>query len=194
MNSRALIAGIALAGAAPAFAVQVVFTTSMSGALEAPPNASPGTGFVTLTVDTDLMTMDVDVSFDNLLSATTIAHIHCCTAMPDTGTAAPATTVPSFPGFPMGVTSGSYSNSFDMSLLSSYNPGFVLANGGIDGAFAALVNGFETGTAYFNVHTEQFPGGEIRGFLHPIPEPETYALMLGGLAAVAWASRRGKSR
>lgn len=47
------------------------------------------------------------------------------------------------------------------------------------------------GTAYINIHTTQFGGGEIRGQITaPIPEPETYALMLCGLAALAMVRRR----
>jgi len=45
------------------------------------------------------------------------------------------------------------------------------------------------GTSYINFHTTQFVGGEIRGQIQPIPEPETYALMLVGLSA-AWLARR----
>ncbi len=51
------------------------------------------------------------------------------------------------------------------------------------------------GRSYINFHTIQFPAGEIRGALiAPIPEPETYALMLGGLAALGWMGRRRKQR
>ena len=57
--------------------------------------------------------------------------------------------------------------------------------------FASLLAGAKAGTSYANIHTPgTYAGGEIRGFLAPIPEPETYALMLAGLGAVAWAARR----
>ncbi len=46
------------------------------------------------------------------------------------------------------------------------------------------------GRAYINFHTTQFGGGEIRGNIAAVPEPEAYALMLGGLALVAGAARR----
>jgi hypothetical protein len=47
------------------------------------------------------------------------------------------------------------------------------------------------GHAYINFHTTQFTGGEIRGNLVvAVPEPETYALLLAGLAVVAGVARR----
>jgi hypothetical protein len=47
------------------------------------------------------------------------------------------------------------------------------------------------GRAYINFHTTQFTGGEIRGnIVAAVPEPETYALMLGGLAIVTGVARR----
>jgi len=51
------------------------------------------------------------------------------------------------------------------------------------------------GRSYINFHTTQFGGGEIRGnIVVAVPEPETYALMLAGLAVVAGvARRRGRS-
>jgi hypothetical protein len=61
--------------------------------------------------------------------------------------------------------------------------------------FTAQLGNILGGRAYINFHTVQFPGGEIRGALiAPIPEPETYALMLAGLGAVGWIGRRRKQR
>jgi hypothetical protein len=60
-----------------------------------------------------------------------------------------------------------------------------------------LFAGLGAGTAYLNVHTTAFPGGEIRGFLTavtPVPEPETYALFLTGLAWLGVAARRRQRR
>lgn len=51
------------------------------------------------------------------------------------------------------------------------------------------------GRSYINFHTTQFGGGEIRGnIVAAVPEPETYALMLGGLAIVAGVTRRRSAR
>ncbi len=196
MNSKSwLAAGIlALAATAPASAATTVYTVVLSGAAEAPPNASPGTGSATVTFDSVLHSMDLEVTFAGLVAGTVASHIHCCTVAPGTGTAGVATTTPTFPGFPLGVTSGTYSHHFDMLDASSYNPAFVTANGGTTVlAFSALLTGVAAGDAYLNIHTSEFPGGEIRGFLVPIPEPETYALMLAGLAFTGWAAKRRRA-
>jgi len=135
--------------------------------------------------------MHVEVSFAGLAGPTTASHIHCCTTVPGTGTATVATTLPTFTDFPLGVMSGTYDHTFDMTDASSYNPAFVSAHGGtVATALSALLAGLDAGEAYLNIHTTSFPTGEIRGFLAPVPEPETYALMLGGLAVLATLRRR----
>jgi hypothetical protein len=179
--------------ATSANAAIIVFSGSFSGTQEFPPNASPGTGLVTVTVDDVLNTMMVDVAWSNLLSPTTVAHIHCCAPL---GTnAGVATGVPTFPGFPAGVTSGTYNATFNMTLATSFNPAFVTAQGGTTAsAFNALINGMLTSNAYFNIHTSQFPGGEIRAQLSPVPEPSTWAMLLLGFAAVGLTIRRARKR
>ena len=186
----ALLASAVLAMAAlPAAALTIYGATLDQN--EPVPTGSPGTGTARVTIDGTMMR--VEASFSGLLGTTTVSHIHCCTAVADTGAAGVASTTPTFPGFPAGVTAGSYDTTFDMTLASSYNPAFITSNGGTTlGAFSALVAGLDAGTGYFNIHTSAFGGGEIRGFLHAIPEPETYALMLLGLAAVGVAVRRRK--
>src|SRR4051812_37645651 len=95
---RALAMGVVLLCAAvKAEAQTFIFMTNLSGPAESPPNTSPGTGQGTVVVNTDLNTIRFDMSFSNLVAPTTIAHMHCCTPLPFTGTASPATTVPSFP-------------------------------------------------------------------------------------------------
>ncbi|SCX77359.1 CHRD domain-containing protein [Nitrosospira sp. Nsp13] len=195
MKLSTLFAGCLFASVAamPAAAHQIVYTTSLDGPSEAPPNISPGTGTAKITVDFDLVTMRVEESFSGLQGNVTASHIHCCTAVPGAGTIGVATTLPTFTDFPSGVTSGTYDRTFDMTAASSYNPAFVTANGSVGGAFNALVAGLDGGTAYANIHTNIFPAGEIRGFLAPIPEPEAYAMLLAGLAMIGAVARRRRA-
>jgi hypothetical protein len=142
----------------------IVFTAALDGPSQNPPVASLGTGTTTVTWNTLTNQMTVNVSFSGLTTGTTASHIHCCVAPP--GNAGVATAVPTFPGFPLGVTVGTYSRTFDMTDPASYNPAFVTAHGGTTAsAETALLAGIQAGQAYLNIHTTMFPGGEIRGFL-----------------------------
>lgn len=179
-----------------AHAGTIVYTAILSGPGESPPNASPGTGFAVVTVNDVANTMRVQASFSGLLGTTTASHIHCCTTVPFTGTANVATTTPSFPGFPLGVTSGTFDNTFDMTLSSSYNPAFVTASGGtVALAEAALFAGMAANDTYLNIHTTVVPGGEIRGFLvAATPEPGTFVWAGAVVAALVLRRRVTGSR
>jgi hypothetical protein len=171
---------------AAATAAPLYYGTALTGAAEAPPNASPGTGSALVILDVVAHTLSVDIIFADLIGTTTASHIHCCTAAPFAGTAGVATVTPSFTGFPLGVTAGTYSHVFDTSAaVGTWNPAFITANGGTPlGAEAALAAGLAAGTAYMNVHSTFRPGGEIRGFLEPVPEPGTMGLMGTALAGL----------
>ena len=140
------------------------FPVTLSGANENPANGSPATGSGFVQIDPATHQLHINVSFSGLTGPTIAAHIHCCIAPP--GNTGVATTVPAFPGFPLGVTSGSYDGILDMTQASSWNPAFIVANGGTTaGAESALVSGAVAGRAYLNIHTTTFPPGEIRAFL-----------------------------
>ena len=160
-----------------------------------PADASPGVGFATVGFDPVAHYLAVTVVFADLIGTTTAAHIHGPTPLPFTGTAGVATMTPLFTGFPTGVTDGVYADTFDTTLTSTYNPAFVTANGGTAaGAEAALAASLADGKAYFNIHTSFRPGGEIRGFLHAVPEPSSVVLLgLGatlGAVGYTWRLRR----
>jgi uncharacterized protein (TIGR03382 family) len=192
MKALWIVVAAVLLSTPSSYAGVITYITSLSGPNESPANASPGTGSATVIVDTTAQMMEVIVTFSGLTSGTTASHIHCCTAAPFTGTAGVATTTPTFTAFPLGVTSGSYDHLFDLTLAGSYNPAFVTANGGtVASAEAVLLAGLASGTTYLNIHTTNFPNGEIRGFLvSATPEPGTLTLALGALAGVGLLRRR----
>src|SRR5262249_33605126 len=145
--------------------------------------------------------MSVGVNFSGLGSGTTASHIHCCLAFPfqPNNNVMVATATPTFPNFPLGMTSGTYDMTFDLTLASTYNPMFISSptfnpSGTVAGAEAALVAALLAGETYINIHTQQFMSGEIRGFLGAVPEPSTWAMMLIGFAGLGFAFRKSRHK
>ncbi|MCI0539785.1 MAG: CHRD domain-containing protein [Verrucomicrobiales bacterium] len=168
------------------------FEASLSGPAEFPPVPSPGTGSALVTYDNVAHTLLVSAEFMDLLAPTTVAHIHAPTAVPFDGTVSVATYPSTFPGFPAGVTAGTYDSPvIDLTQTTSFTGGFLAANGGTaGGAETGLFKALRNGKAYFNIHTTLHQSGEIRGFLTPVPDSSaTTPLLALALLAIAGFTR-----
>jgi len=154
-------------------------------------NPSPGaTGTGTVSYDNVTQSLTLSASFSGLLGPVTQSHIHV-SPTPFTGSGGIAVTSPSLPGFPTGITSGTYSNTLNLTLTSSFNATYLANNGGTAAsAEAAFAGHVAAGRAYWNIHTSFGPGGEIRGFLTAVPEPTSLALLGIGAAGLAIRSRK----
>ena len=193
---KRVLSVLALAAASTAVAVPAAaapadpsYRAVASGALESPPNPSPGTSLVT--IDLGGKEMFVDMPFRDLDGTTPEAHIQCCTGTAFTGVAPVA--VP-FQDFPMGVTAGTYSKAIPLDDAMSYDPAFVSTHGGTaSSAETALIDAINANEAYVNIHTSLYPNGEIRGWLvaaPPVPETAEWSMLAVGLAGLMWMSRR----
>src|SRR5713226_6461103 len=153
---------LALAACAPVLRADLIFQATLLPGNEVPPHVTPASGFITVDLHADLVTLDVTETFADLSSPASAAHIHCCGPA---GTNVPvALPLTSFPN----ATSGTYTHTFDL------NTDLI---GGMTAA--TFVSGLESGDAYANIHDSLFPGGEIRGQLAAVPEPNAVVL-LGG--------------
>ena len=118
-------------------------------------------------IDKTAQTLQVNATFSGLTSPTiTGAHIHCCA--PFGTNAGVATTTPVFPGSPQVGNSGTYSSQvFDLTQPLIYNPAFIALKAGstpaemLMNAENSLISGIIGGQTYFNIHTSNFPAGEI---------------------------------
>ena len=129
------LVGLALAGTAfTALAAQVNLSAMLTGAEEVPANSSAGTGTVEATYDSDSNVLNYTVTYSGLTGDATAAHFH--------GPAAPGENAP--PAVPV-----------EGSLASPISGTATLT----DAQEAELLGG----QWYFNVHTAQYPDGELRG-------------------------------
>lgn len=128
-----------LGGAGVSSAATFGYSAALSGLNEVPPNASPGTGSASLVYDDVANTLTTTINFCNLTSGLTASHIH---GPAPAGVNAPV--LHGFPATPLGSTCGSY--------------------GDVWGGLTAVQVGYlNSGQLYINLHTSNFPGGEIRG-------------------------------
>ena len=141
MKTRSMIlasAGLALALvlSGPAFAEMISYNVPLTGAAEVPPNDSAGTGTVQATFDTETKAFTWTIEYSGLTGEATAAHFHGPAA-------ADATAGPVIP--------------IEGSLASP-----IAGTATLTDAQATELQG---GMWYFNVHTAQYPDGELRGQL-----------------------------
>src|SRR5262249_48855898 len=142
-----------------AHAATETFIASLNGANDGTPSLA--TGLATVILDPVAQTLQINATFSGLTSNTMAAHIHCCAPLGTNAGVAP--TVPTFPavppflGFPLGVTSGTFTSGvYDLTQPLIYNPAFITARGSLAASEAALIAGIEGGMTYFNIHTVNF--------------------------------------
>lgn len=131
--AAAALAGL-LATTAPSFAEIIHLTAKLSGANEAPPNVTKGTGTLTATYDTKTMKLDWSLPYSGLTGPAIAAHFH--------GPATPGKNAPVM--VPM------------MNVEKSPITGSAMLT-------RAQAKDLLHGEVYVNIHTHAHALGEIRG-------------------------------
>ncbi len=149
--------------ASPVEAAIFELTSMIDGLQTVPPTGSSGTGSGVITYDDATSELSWDISWGGLSGPVSVMHFH--------GPAAPGS-----------------------------NAGVQVNIGGISGTTSPTIGStnISAGQAadllsdlwYINIHTSQFPGGEIRGQVLLVPEPAGIALVAGGILAVGLLVRR----
>lgn len=138
----------------------------LSGLNEVPPNASPATGASMGTYDDVTRLLTLHTMASGFVAPITAAHIHRAPAGVNGPIIVPLS----------GATGGTTYMSDDMPTLSA-SDGALLLTGGL----------------YVNIHSQTFPGGEVRGQLRATPEPGTMIALAAGVGAMAMRRRRRKA-
>ena len=148
---RSPVFGLVLAGAlcalAPIGRAQVVeFRATINAAQENPATSSPATGTAILLYDVRANTFDLIVSINGMTNTATASHLHEAAA---------------------GTNGGVVTNLGAEAV-------YTRSGANLSATFRNITHGGDKarllkGEAYFNIHSAQFPGGEVRGQLIPQP-------------------------
>jgi hypothetical protein len=140
MRTASIMAATALAlvfSAAPALAEVINFSVELTAGAEVPPNDSAGKGTLEATLDTDALVLKYTITYEGLTGPAVAAHFHG--PADATANAPPVVPIP------------------DDKLASP-----------IEGEATVTedqVKELQNHLWYFNIHTAQYPDGELRGQL-----------------------------
>ena len=132
-----------------------LYTVTLSGAQEVPPNGSPGTGIGSVELNGAETLIAARLSWSGLTSNASMAHIHG----------------PAGPGVNAGIL-------FGFTGVPAATTGSIPTQ--VFAITAAQVTQLKAGQFYFNVHSGTFPGGEIRGQIVDAVTPTcSYTIVAG---------------
>jgi hypothetical protein len=153
-------------------------TGMLSGAQEVPPNSiTPATGTFSgdLEVNGSMALLTFTVTYSDLIGGLVLgANFHDAPA----GSNGPD--VRDYDPAPFTSPDGSFMGTWSSSDAQPLTP--------------ALVSDLLSGNIYFDIQTQQFPAGEIRGQLTPVPEPSSLGLAVGIGVGLALARLQGRWR
>jgi len=133
-----------------------VFVANLSGGEEVPARATAANGTAQFVVEGNQITYAIEVDD---ITAIRAAHIHAAPGAPGVNGPVRLTLYPAPPS----------TSAPEVSVSSKT----ILVQATVDSSsvtgitYAELLSAMRSGNSYVNVHTTQFPGGEIRGTIRP---------------------------
>lgn len=169
-----------VAATSPAMAAMITATASLDGSQEVPPNASPASGTATFTFD------DVTGAYDFVLDVVDLD------AFAINASVAGGIHIHEAPAGSNGPIVIPVADDRTSLIVPEFGV-FTFAAEGVVDDVDQIRNALLAGNLYINVHTEEFPGGEIRGQLAVVPVPGGFLLFGSALIGLLGISRRRKS-
>lgn len=153
----ALLASAGLVLQASAGHREATLRATLRGLNEVPPTNSPATGTLRATMDESAQTITFTLEYRKMTGNPTAAHIHFGQTKVNGGVMVFFCGGGGKPACPA-ATSGTITGT-----LAAADVVGPAAQGVAPGDFTSVMYAVRTGTAYANIHSEKFPGGELRG-------------------------------
>jgi len=150
--SAAPVLALVILASGAAYAAAGDFKAELTGAEEVPPVETETTGEAKFELNEEMTEMEFELEIDKgvgILGAAG-AHIHC----------APAGVNGPVAAFLAGAVAGGFNG--DLEIKATLTDANVLATA-CGASLAELIDSMEAGDTYVNVHSIDFPGGEVRG-------------------------------
>ena len=169
-----IVAVLALMLGAGSALAQIPLHADLSGLQEVPPNASPATGTFdgTLSGGPGSWVLTYTNTMTGLTTPCTDSHIHMAPFGLNGGV------VHHYDNKPIGLQTAVWSGDW------RFDDAAPLTD--------ALANAIIAGNTYSNVHSQAFPGGEIRGQIRVVPEPASLGVLAGAAALLVMRRRSAR--
>jgi CHRD domain-containing protein len=161
---------VLLAAAVPVHAQGGTAVTRLRGFEEVPALSTPGGGFFTATINEDGTEMSWELRYFNMEGNVTQAHLHFAQKGVNGGIM--VFLCSNLGNGPLGTQVCPTDNGTVSGTIRAIDIiGSAAAQGIAPGELFSVLRGMRGGVVYANVHTNIFPGGEIRGQVQFTPTP-----------------------
>lgn len=154
---------VLLAAAVPVQAQGGTVTSRLRSFEEVPACSTPGGGFFTGIISDDTTEIQYELNYFNIEGSVTQAHLHFAQKGVNGGIL--VFLCSNLGNGPVGTQACPTNNGTITGTITSANVGAAAGQSIGAGELFSLIRGMRAGVVYVNVHTDQLPGGSIRGQL-----------------------------